>query len=106
MKLVLKSASGKYEAYGEYNPETKEMVVKKGSRVSRNISEGKTFRGAETIRKTRSLYVVNHVVQEDIVFKSASTAANFITGVSTNGLAVWKNEDGVTLKVILYKMGL
>ena len=34
-------------------------------------------------------------------FRSPSTAANFVTGNSTNGLLAWKDENGRTLKEIL-----
>ena len=40
-------------------------------------------------------------VIKDVPFKSASTAANFVTGASTNGLTAWKDENGKTLKAIL-----
>ena len=41
------------------------------------------------------------VLQKDMVFKSASTAANFVTGSSTNGLTAWKDKDGRTIKEII-----
>ncbi len=40
-------------------------------------------------------------VIKDMSFKSVSTAANFVTGASTNGLTAWKDESGKTLKAIL-----
>lgn len=40
-------------------------------------------------------------VIKDAVFKSSSTAANFVTGTSTNGLMAWKNEDGIKLKQLI-----
>lgn len=38
---------------------------------------------------------------KDVTFKSASTAANFVTGTSTNGLKVWKDKKGTTLKELI-----
>ena len=38
------------------------------------------------------------VVSKDVHFTSASTAANFVTGASTNGMTAWKTKDGKTLK--------
>lgn len=35
---------------------------------------------------------------EDILFSSSSTAACFVLGYNVSGPAVWKNEDGKTLK--------
>ena len=49
--------------------------------------------------------VVNNVLQTDMIFKSASTAANFVTGNSTNGLIAWKNKDGVILKTLIFWKG-
>ena len=34
-------------------------------------------------------------------FKSPSTAANFVTGRSTNGLIAWKNIDKKTIKELI-----
>lgn len=51
---------------------------------------------------TRSLTVLKgNVLQTDVAFKSASTAANFVTGTSTNGLTAWKDKDGKTIKEII-----
>ncbi|MCC3385044.1 DUF4357 domain-containing protein [Enterocloster citroniae] len=35
---------------------------------------------------------------EDISFKSSSTAANFITGRSSDGFSTWKTEEGKILR--------
>lgn len=45
MKVHLKSRSGSYEATGEYNKITKELVVLSGSKVSNSISNG-SFRSS------------------------------------------------------------
>ena len=42
-----------------------------------------------------------NVLLIDVAFKSASTAANFVTGSSTNGLTAWKDSDGKTIKDII-----
>lgn len=91
------------EAIAEYDPEKKSCVVKKGSKVSDDISYTEKFRGTDSIEKFRAEYVKNGVVIKDAPFKSSSTAANFVTGRSTNGLTAWKDENGVSLKTILQK---
>lgn len=97
MRVYLKSRTGKYDATGDYNFTTRELVILKGSRVSSTISQG-SFRSAKTVEKFRnSKDVLDGILINNISFKSASTAANFITGTSTNGLKAWKNEDGVAL---------
>lgn len=101
MKLYLRNRNDKFDASAEYNTQTGAFVVLKGSRVSDSISTAPTFRGAKTVEKQRKLYVKKNIVQDDVVFKSPSTAGNFVTGNSTDGPSSWKDENGKKLKVIL-----
>ena len=80
-------------ATGDYNPDTKECVVKKGSKVSVGVAHSEKFRGANTIEKYRAEYVKDGIVSKDVHFKSASAAANFVTGTSTNGMTAWKTHE-------------
>lgn len=98
MEVFLTTATKTCNACGEYDPETKALTVKKGSRVSPKVSHAYSFRAADSIEKLRKEYVKNGIVQEDIAFKSASTAANFVTGSSTNGLLAWKDSSKRCLK--------
>lgn len=98
MKIYLKNKKSSVDAIAEYNIETKECVVLAGSIVSENISHSEKFRGTKSIEESREGKVDNGIVIRDVSFKSASTAANFVTGTSTNGLIAWKTEDGKTLK--------
>ena len=86
------------DAVGDYFPEKKIFVVKAGSHVSSEVSTAEKFRGAKAIEKYREQYVRNGIVITDAVFSSSSTAGNFVTGFSTNGLTAWKTEDGRSLK--------
>jgi hypothetical protein len=101
MKLFLRRRNSKINAVGDYDPDSKKFVVKKGTVVSDMVAHSEKFRGANTIERYRDEYVKEGVVIKDVVFKSASTAANFVTGASTNGLTAWKTEDGVPLKELL-----
>lgn len=102
MKIYIHRKNGKIDAIAEYNSETKECVVQKGSVVSEKIAYSKTFRGAKAVEKMRGDgAVVDCVVTRNISFKSASTAANFVTGASSNGMTVWRDESGKTLKELL-----
>ncbi len=101
MKVYLVNERKKINAVGEYNPETNGLVVLKGSILSKEVVYTPTFRGSKTIEKMRNGRVKDCVLQEDVAFKSSSTAGNFVTGRSTNGPAVWKNKDGCTIKEIL-----
>lgn len=100
MKVYLKRKNG-ISAVGEFNMCDKSLVVKKGSIISNSLSTSEKFRGTKTIEKYRKEYVDGEVVKEDVHFKSASSAANFVTGISTNGLIAWKNKDGKTIKMMI-----
>lgn len=100
LELYLKTKNGA-NATGEYDPVSKTFLVRKGSIVSPCICMSEKFRGAKSIIKYRELYCENNITKQEVVFKSASTAANFVTGRSTNGLIAWKNRDGKTLKSVL-----
>lgn len=100
MKVYLKSRSGSYAATGEYNKITKELIVLKESKVSASISNG-SFRSARSVDKCRrEVCTEGGIVLKDILFKSPSSAANFVTGCSTNGMLAWKDENGSSLKEI------
>ena len=101
MRVYLKSVKRMIDTVGEYNEKTKELIVLKGSKVSGYVSEAEKFRGANTVIKQRKQYVKDNVVLEDVIFKSSSTAANFVTGSSTNGLVAWKDANGKKLKDVL-----
>lgn len=100
MKVFLRTKSGA-NAVGEFDLQTKALVVKKGSIVSQDVHSSEKFRGTRTIEKYRAQYCDGFVTNEDVAFKSASTAANFVTGRSTNGLTTWKDGDGRTLKSLI-----
>ena len=100
LKLYLKTKTG-VDATGEYDPASKELIVREGSQVSPDVHTTGKFRSAKSVRKYLEQYCDGVTVIKDVVFKSASTAANFVTGRSTNGLIAWKNSDGQTLKTLL-----
>lgn len=95
--FIVRKKSG-VDSTGAYNPTTKECIVKKGSKVSDGVAHSEKFRGANTIEKYRVEYVKDGVVAKDVYFKSVSTAANFVTGTSTNGMTAWKTKDGKSIK--------
>ena len=101
MELYLKKPSSGVSAVGEYDFEAGTMTVKKGSTVSDNVHSDGKFRSAKSVARYREIHCEGATVKEDVVFKSASTAANFITGRSTNGLIAWKDAEGRTLKELM-----
>lgn len=98
MKVYFSKRDGSAKAEGNYDPKTGKLVVLKGSTVSSEVKHSEKFRSANKIESLRKEYVKNGEVIKDISFTSASTAANFVAGCSSNGLAVWKNKDGKSLK--------
>ena len=100
MELYLKTKAGA-NAVGEYDPDAKTMVVRKGSTVAPGVHTDGKFRSANAVLRCRELYCEDGKTKQDVAFKSASTAANFVTGCSSDGLIKWKNSDGVKLRVLL-----
>ena len=89
------------KATGIYDTKTGELVVLKGSVVSPTISESKSSRAINPIKKKREASVKNGKTICDMKFKSPSTAANFVMGRSSNGYEVWCDEKGIKLGVVL-----
>ena len=100
MKMYLSDRHKRFSAIAEYNPQDGSFTVLRGSTVSDSISGAPTFRGAKTVLKLRNQYVKACLVQTDVVFTSSSSAANFVTGNSTDGTRTWKDEKGRTFKEI------
>ena len=103
MKVFIKRAKTNIDATGEFNTQNGHLTVLEGSKLSEHIAYSDKFRGAKTIERYREGVVVNGILKQNVEFKSASTAANFVTGSSTNGLTAWKTEDGTQLRDILPK---
>lgn len=100
MELTLSSKRNNYSATCELNDGV--FVVKKGSKICMRFSEhikGGTF--AKKYREDRNFVSDDGVVLKDCSFNSASTAAQFVTGSSTNGMVAWKSKDRKKLKDIL-----
>lgn len=101
MKVYLIRERSGIKATGEFDPATRAVTVLKGSVLSDSIAHTEKFRGTKSIEKSREGVLKGSVLQKDVAFKSASTAANFVTGSSTNGLTAWKNKNGKTIKEII-----
>ena len=100
MKLYLQRKKTGVNATAVYDEATGKVTVLKGSRVSEGIAYTEKFRGAKSIESARVGLIKDGLLLKDVTFKSASTAANFVTGSSTNGLIAWKDINGNTLKSI------
>ena len=101
MKVYLIREKSGIKAMGEFDPATRAVTVLKGSVLSNTIAHTEKFRGTKSIEKSREGVLKGNVLQKNVAFRSASTAANFVTGSSTNGLIAWKDKDGKTIKEII-----
>ena len=90
--------NGRYSANGIFNG--KNLVVLQGSRISRTTG-AKVNPIVEELRNDPKIVSSDFVVLADISFKSASTAAAFVTGNISNGMRVWKLDSGKSLGSIL-----
>ena len=97
MKVFLVSKKNGLNATGEYSPIDRSLTVYKGSLLSETVSDSKTFRGKKSIINSRKGMVSGNILIKDVQFKSPSTAANFVTGTSSNGNRLWKTEDGTPI---------
>lgn len=101
MKIIFSTRTNRYYAEAEYDPETQKTIVLKGARVSPTIAAKEHFKGASAVQRKRTKYVNELILQENLAFRSTSTAACFIGGNSHNGLDDWKTEDGRTVREFL-----
>ena len=93
LKLFTISRDKLYEAEAVY--ENDEITVLKGSRI--NLTPGPKFKPSAVIEEClndKSLVGGDGVLKRDVTFKSLSTAASFVTGRISNGMIIWKTEDG------------
>lgn len=104
MQLFIKRKNGTIDATLEFDEINNIFTVLKGSVVSKSVTMDKKFRSASSIEKARGNgVVVDGILTKDVQFKSASMAANFVTGTSTNGKIAWRNKDGEALREIQAK---
>ena len=105
LEITISSKSGKFEARGIYDGKT--VIVQKGGHV--NPSFAQSIRGGKMSKKYREdkKYVSEHYeIIEDCMFKSPSTAAQFVTGRSVDGYNAWKVGSSQCLGEYLKTKGL
>ncbi len=96
MKLYLNGRSGTHNAVAEYW--NNEIRVLAGSKINLRLQFDKISTEAKAKRNDRTIVSESGELLVDVVFKSATAAAQFVTGRSINGLIAWRNEDKMTLK--------
>lgn len=102
IEVYLTNRNKSYFAQGSYSEET--FIVKKGSKISLDFaSHIKGGRKAKSFRDDPTVVDNDGNVLKDCVFGSPSTAAQFVTGRSTNGFISWRVDDHNNLKQFLGK---
>ena len=69
----------------------------KGSKIAPS-SDGDINISLGNSKKRNECKIENNVLQEDVLFNSPSSAAEFVTGKSSNGWISWKTKEGKTLR--------
>ena len=100
VKVFLTNTKDDYMAEGFYYIDTNELEVLKGSRVSLNITTTWTF-DPKKIIKDRVGRLDGDRVNNNVIFKSPSTAANFVAGRNIDGKIAWKDKNGNSVKTIV-----
>ena len=99
MRLFMKSARSDYDAFCEYDPKTELFTVLKGSKLKKKTTtKFKLALPASNARNDKTIVDKDLIVKKDVVFNSASTAAQFVVAQSVNGNRAWKKEDGKSFK--------
>lgn len=83
-----------YNAKGIYDG--KGLTIKKGSILSHAVAS-KVNPIVTKLRNDRETVSEDYILLKDVSFRSASTAATFVTGNISNGMRVWKVEPGKDL---------
>lgn len=78
------------------------FVLLNGSQLNEKVHESAKIRNVSVLRKKLEQQgkIENLKTKEDIVFSSSSAAAKFVVGYSVSGPAVWKNNNGESLKQV------
>lgn len=88
------------DALAWYNTETREVVLKKGSKLALDIVpsykkyERQRIEGLKESAEQKGEY---YILKEDKEFDSASTAASFVIGRTANGWKEWKIKENNNL---------
>lgn len=97
--LYLTAKNGEYDAKAIYKDGV--VIVKAGSKIRLTFAEHiRNGRGKKALsyRNDPSYVDEKGIVLKDCAFRSASTASQFVTGSSTNGLVTWRVDSKTKLK--------
>ena len=69
-----------------------------GSKLSKSVTPSCPSYTIELRRQYSDYYEPEYILTRDLLFKTSSSASNFVKGASTNGKDSWKNNKGLTIK--------
>ena len=107
MEIMIKLAPCNGSCYAEGIYSDGIITVKKGGKI--NLDFAAHIRGGQSAKKYREnaeFVDTNGIILKDCTFNSPSTAAQFVTGRSTNGYEAWKVETKKSLGDYLKEKGL
>lgn len=91
-----------YDAKGEYKDG--KVIVKKGSKIAQVLKDNfRPYSYVVSLRNDNTVVDEKGYIKKNVEFPSASGAAQFVSGRSTDGLMAWKISRGVNLKSVLTK---
>ena len=101
MKLFYGSKKRNFLAKADYIEN--KIIVLKGSTISEKIDNFRISKVALSIRENKNIVNSEYELLKNVEFKSLSTAAQFVSGASVNGLKVWKDSHGNPIKNYIIK---
>ena len=105
IEMIIVNKKGHFKAKGIYDGQ--KVIVQKGGFINPNFAS--CIRGgnlSKQYRADRNYVSENNEIITDCVFRSPSTAAQFITGRSVNGYKIWKVSNDQSLDDYLKDKGL
>lgn len=99
IEVYMLGRNGRYKAQGIYK--NGKITVCKGSKISREVSITNMANIVASAWNNKTVIDDSNIVLQDIEMGSPSTAAQFVTGYSVNGMLRWKVSENETLKDIL-----
>ncbi len=91
MRYYMKSTRSDYDAKAE-SDNMKDITVLKGSRIATKEPKFRMMKEAINARNDHSLGDEDGLALKNIRFKSFSTAAQFVSASSKNGLSAWHEK--------------
>lgn len=97
-EVLFELKQGKTDARGQRTSDG--FVIYKGSRIRITAAQSCPKHAKKAREQYAALITEDGILQDDILFRSPSEAACFVTGTSINARDAWKTSNGKTLKEI------